>query len=133
MLDPVARPRYPRAMPTPEPIAAPPSGALALAWRADAGPRRLAIPADRPLVLGRDAACDIVFDNLAVSRRHAQIAFDGAAFILRALSRSSPTRLNGRVIVRDASLKAGDTVQLAMVQLDVVSDDGPAAAGDVDA
>ncbi|MEO8083375.1 MAG: FHA domain-containing protein [Ardenticatenales bacterium] len=95
--------------------------ALALAWRADAGPRRVALPADRPLVLGRDPACDVVFDNLSVSRRHAQIAFDAGAFVLRALSRSSPTRLNGRVIVRDAVLKAGDTVQLAMVQLDVVS------------
>lgn len=114
----------------PTPTSAPASRAqtLALAWRAGDAPRRLALPADRPLVLGRDPACDVVFDNLAVSRRHAQIAFDGASFVLRALSRSSPTRLNGRVIVRDAALTAGDTVQLAMVQLDVVSDDGPAAA-----
>jgi len=101
---------------------------LALEWDGDAGPRRLALRADRPIVLGRDPDCDVVFDSLAVSRRHAAIAADGGRFVLTPLSRSSPTRLNGRVVVRAAPLAAGDTVQLAMLELRVVA----AADGDGD-
>lgn len=94
---------------------------LALEWDADAGPRRLALRAERPVVLGRDPRCDAVFDSLAVSRRHAAIEADGGRFVLRPLSRTSPTRLNGRVVVRAAPLAAGDTVQLAMLELRVVA------------
>lgn len=92
-----------------------------MAWRTESGPHHLALPTDRPLVLGRDPACDIVFDSLAVSRRHAQIVPGGNAFVLQALSRSSPTRLNGRVVVREAPLAAGDVIHLAMIQLDLVA------------
>jgi pSer/pThr/pTyr-binding forkhead associated (FHA) protein len=93
---------------------------LALSWRRNDVTHRIAL-ADGPLVLGRDPACDVVLDNLSVSRRHAQIGRDGDRFVLRALSRTSPTRLNGRVVVRDAALSAGDVVELAMVRLDVVA------------
>lgn len=94
---------------------------LALEWIGHAGPRRLALDPERPIVLGRDPGCDVVFDSLAVSRRHAAIAADGGRFVLTPISRSSPTRLNGRVVVRAAPLAAGDTVQLAMLELRVVA------------
>lgn len=112
---------------------------LALSWRQDDVLHAVAL-ADGPLVLGRDPACDVVLGNLSVSRRHAQIGRDGDRYVLRALSRTSPTRLNGRVVVRDATLSAGDVVELVMVRLDVVAlpdgerDDGDAngIAGDDD-
>lgn len=100
---------------------------LALTWRRDDVAHLVALAADRPLVLGRDPACDVVFDGLSVSRRHAQIVHDGERFVLRALSRTSPTRLNGRVIVRDAPLAADDVVELAIIRLDVVALEEPAA------
>lgn len=105
-----------------------PTPLLALSWHRDGALRRVALRADGPLVLGRDPSCDVVLDNLSVSRRHAQVAHDGDRFVLRALSRSSPTRLNGRVVVRDAPLAAGDVIELAIVRLDVVAD----APGDGD-
>lgn len=103
---------------------------LELLWHDDTGLRRLALAPDRPVVLGRDPGCDIVFGSLAVSRRHASIEADGGRFVVRPLSRTSPTRLNGRVVVRAAPLAAGDTLQLAMVQLAVVDAPGAGAAGE---
>lgn len=96
--------------------------AVALVWEDDDGAHRVPVAAGQVLVLGRDPACAVALANLSVSRRHAEVGCDaaGAAFV-RHLSRTSPTWLNGRLIVGEAPLAPGDVLRLGIAELRVAS------------
>jgi pSer/pThr/pTyr-binding forkhead associated (FHA) protein len=103
--------------------------ALGLRWQEADRTVILPLPDDRTLVLGRDPACDLVFEDLSVSRRHCEIVPDGAGgWVLKHLSYKNPTWLNGTLVVDEAPLAAGDVLQLTVVEVRVV--DAVGAAGE---
>jgi len=73
-------------------------------------------PLSGPVVLGRDASCDIVLDAPGTSRRHARIRPDGGLFLLEDLGSKNGTLLNG-VGCSVARLSDGDEIVLGMVQV----------------
>jgi pSer/pThr/pTyr-binding forkhead associated (FHA) protein len=60
--------------------------------------------------IGRDEECEIVLDGNTVSRRHCEIACQGATYILRDCSRNG-TFINGER-VRQAQLRDGDQIRV---------------------
>ncbi len=101
---------------------------LGLRWQEADRTVTLPLPGDRVLVIGRDPACDVVFDEMSVSRRHCEIAPDGeGGWHLKHLSYKNPTWLNGKLVVGQAPLVAGDVLQLTMVELRVVAAEGEGA------
>ncbi|MBP7624650.1 MAG: SpoIIE family protein phosphatase [Xanthomonadales bacterium] len=86
----------------------------------EAGPQsgqRFALAAST--VLGRGQFADLVIADLAVSRRHAQIEPEGAAWLLRDLESANGTRHNGKVLLAPVRLDDGDAVELGQTRLRV--------------
>ncbi len=67
-------------------------------------------PAETPIHLGRDTACEVVIPDPAVSRRHARLRWQGAELLLEDLGSTGGTFCNGARIERSA-LRAGDVVR----------------------
>ncbi len=69
--------------------------------------------------IGRSQENDIVIDNIAISRRHAQIELkEEAGYVVRDLQSSNGTSLNGiKIEGRDYALKEGDILGLAKFEL----------------
>ena len=67
--------------------------------------------------LGRDVANDIVVDDPFVSRRHAEVAWDGEGYVLRDLGSRNGTRVNGSQTSGPVRLKHGDVITLGDVAL----------------
>lgn len=63
----------------------------------------------RPIVFGRDLACDIKVSDPLASRRHCEIFLDGEDVSLKDLGSSNATFVNGES-VREARLQPGDEV-----------------------
>ena len=79
------------------------------------------------LRIGRDpSVCHIVLSDPSVSREHALIRTRGGRVVLRNLSGTNRTWLNGRP-VEEASLSPGDVVRISSSVFEVTSLD--AAAG----
>jgi hypothetical protein len=69
---------------------------------------------DASFVLGWDSDCDLVFDAglyPGVSSRHCEIVCDRWAFGVRDMSKNG-TLVNGRPVIREVALHAGDWIQL---------------------
>ena len=78
-------------------------------------------PDDRPLQIGRGTSCDVVLADLAVSRRHARIQWQGAELVLKDLGSSGGTFVNGERIDRRL-LQLGDVVRFGpKTEYEVVS------------
>ena len=83
--------------------------------RRQAAPVRSLVAGDRewPLaergrwLLGRSSECDVLIDDDAVSRRHAEIAVRAGECRIRDLDSCNGTLLNGRLI-EQANLRRGD-------------------------
>jgi hypothetical protein len=97
------------------PLSAAPSGP-----ELDTGPARLSFRGQDhllsrgPFVLGRDPACDLVFESELyphVSARHCEIIYDRRAYTLFDRSRHG-TLLNDRLIHQQAALHSGDWIRL---------------------
>jgi len=69
--------------------------------------------------IGRSKENDIVIDNIAVSRKHAQIERqEGSGFVLRDLQSSNGTFLNGvQIDANDHELRDGDIIGLAKFEI----------------
>jgi hypothetical protein len=63
------------------------------------------------LLLGRSSACQLVFADDTVSRRHAELRVADGRWILRDLGSSNGTWVNGRRVM-EAEVAAGDEVCL---------------------
>jgi hypothetical protein len=63
------------------------------------------------LLVGRHPECDIVLEDLSVSRRHALLSFRDGSWILRDLASTNGTSLNGEPVMR-CRLLPGDRLLL---------------------
>jgi ABC-type multidrug transport system ATPase subunit/pSer/pThr/pTyr-binding forkhead associated (FHA) protein len=68
------------------------------------------------ILLGREADCDVIFDASSgtVSRRHAEIAYDGTDFVVRDNKSFNGTLVNGQRISTQTPLYDGDQIQLGL-------------------
>jgi len=87
---------------------APPATLLALDWSG----------AQDQLMVGRHPACDVVLEDLSVSRRHARLTFRDGNWVLCDLRSTNGTRLNGRSVIR-CRLLPGDRLRLGDAALQV--------------
>lgn len=69
---------------------------------------------DHSLVIGRDAACDIVIPDRQVSRRHAQISPTENGVILEDLGSKNGTYLNNQLLSEAVKLKEADEIAIAL-------------------
>ena len=72
----------------------PPAAAAGLVVSVDT--RRIVVPPDRPVVLGRDPAAGLRLEDPAVSRRHAELSCAQGVWTLRDLGSSNGTYVDGR-------------------------------------
>lgn len=63
-------------------------------------------------VLGRNPKCEVVLDNIAVSRQHAQILETQGRYLLEDLRSRNQTFLNGQVVEGQVELKDGDRIKI---------------------
>jgi len=70
--------------------------------------RAYPVPPDRPFTIGRDSACDIKVNEVAVSRRHAEVQQEEGRFTLVPTG-STTTILNGTPLTDPQPLHEGDT------------------------
>lgn len=68
-------------------------------------------------VLGRHPRCEIVLDDGAISRRHAQILESHGNFFVEDLRSRNGTQLNGRTVRGRAELSDGDEIQICDFRL----------------
>jgi pSer/pThr/pTyr-binding forkhead associated (FHA) protein len=78
------------------------------------GRQMLAQLGTRPLVIGRGKEADLILDDKAVSRTHAEIRNWDGDFVIKDLNSSNGTQVNGKSVAV-ALLKAGDTVGIGPV------------------
>ncbi len=64
------------------------------------------------MLVGRAPESDIVLDDDTVSRRHAELLWRGATWVIHDIGSKNGTVLNGRPIER-AQLRAGDFISFA--------------------
>jgi hypothetical protein len=87
---------------------------------ADAGPARVQFEGrdyvlrGRPVLIGHDPGCDLVFDKAVypmVAARHADVLYDGQAYLLRDRG-SRALWVNGRPVVQRLPLHPGDWIRV---------------------
>ncbi len=71
--------------------------------------KRFELTADRSTI-GRSTDCEVALDVAAVSRRHAEIVREGAAFTLKDLGSRNGTYVNGARVVAPKRLASGDRI-----------------------
>ena len=64
------------------------------------------------LVIGRDSACDLVFDDPAISRQHVRVFLAGGVVYLEDLGSQNGTFLNGARVEMPSILRSGDEITL---------------------
>ena len=69
------------------------------------------------VIIGRHPQCEVVLDNAAISRQHAQILQVGSEFFLEDLTSRNGTYLNGCSLDGRTRLQHGDELQLSDMQL----------------
>jgi pSer/pThr/pTyr-binding forkhead associated (FHA) protein len=80
------------------------------------------VPLDRPVVLGRDAAADVVLDDARVSRRHARITPGEGAAVVEDLDSRNGTFVNREEIHAPVSARPGQHVLLGTTVLELRTD-----------
>jgi len=71
---------------------------------------------ERPIIIGRDPACDIVIPDRQVSRRHARLTPTPRGLLLEDLHSKNGTHRNGERVAAPVRLEDGDVVQIALAQ-----------------
>jgi predicted component of type VI protein secretion system len=77
------------------------------------------LPLDRAVVLGRDAAADVVLDDPRVSRRHARITPSDGGAVVEDLDSRNGTFLNREQIHAPVAAKPGDDLLLGTTVLEL--------------
>jgi pSer/pThr/pTyr-binding forkhead associated (FHA) protein len=80
------------------------------------------LPLDRAVVVGRDAAADVVLDDARVSRRHARITPSGDGAVVEDLDSRNGTFVNREEIHSPVSAGPGDDVLLGTTVLELRTD-----------
>jgi hypothetical protein len=78
--------------------------------------RRLPIP-PRGATIGRSRDCDIVLDDVGISRRHAEIRPARDGWTVADLGSTNGVRVNGRPAGEEQLLQAGDHVELGSTEI----------------
>jgi pSer/pThr/pTyr-binding forkhead associated (FHA) protein len=73
------------------------------------------------LTIGREATSDIVVNDPAVSRRHADLVRNGQSWSIIDAGSANGTSVNGAE-VRQTALRPGDCIEVGDTQLVVTSD-----------
>ncbi len=81
-------------------------------------------------LIGRDPACDIVIDSLAVALQHLEVSTVAELCRVRGLDKASPVLVNNKTI-EEAQLNHGDLLQIGKHTL-TFADDGYAVVVDAD-
>jgi len=76
------------------------------------------------LVVGRDPACDITYDDALLSRRHAEFVASGDEVVVRDLGSRNGVFVNGARIA-ERTLRSGDIVQVGPVRARYIADTVP--------
>lgn len=69
------------------------------------------------LVIGRDAACDISFDGVALSRQHARIFVADERVHVEDLGSQNGTQVNGSRIEMPIALRSGDEISIGGIRI----------------
>lgn len=69
--------------------------------------------------IGRDHACELLLDNLSVSRHHAELAWERGKFVIRDLGSANGTQING-ALVGEHVLTAGEKIGIGKFELSLV-------------
>lgn len=67
------------------------------------------------VLIGRTAECDVILYEAGVSRKHARISVEGAAFWIEDLGSSNGTKVNGQALAAKQALKDGDSIAMGPV------------------
>jgi DNA-binding winged helix-turn-helix (wHTH) protein len=70
----------------------------------------------RPMVIGREASCDVVIPNRQVSRFHARVTPTAEGMILEDLGSKNGTHHNGNALSAPVMLQDGDAMQVSFIQ-----------------
>jgi|JI10StandDraft_1071094.scaffolds.fasta_scaffold22939_6 two-component system response regulator AtoC len=107
------------------------SAGVTLLVAVDGDTRRVELPIDRPLRLGRGAGCDVVIDHRSVSRHHAELGF--APLAVRDLGSANGVLVRGQRVAGAGPhpLAIGDALVLgdAVVVVCAVGPNRPSAGG----
>ena len=90
-------------------------------WPPDVAPPpalRLAVP-ERPYLIGRGEACDLVLASDEVSREHAVLVRRWTGVHIRDLGSKNGVRVGGRPITAEQRLRDGDRIELGALELRV--------------
>jgi DNA-binding winged helix-turn-helix (wHTH) protein len=71
---------------------------------------------NKPLLVGREATCEIVVSDRMVSRFHARITPSPEGMLLEDLDSKNGTHRNGEPVIGQVLLQDGDMVQIALAQ-----------------
>lgn len=71
------------------------------------------------MTIGRDLSCELLLDNLSVSRRHARLSWDRGHFIIEDLDSANGTTLNGKPISKH-TMALTDRIGLGKFELSII-------------
>ena len=69
-----------------------------------------------PIVIGRDAHCDIIIDDRQVSRFHVRLTPTFEGIVLEDLGSKNGSHCNGNLVSNPVVLQDGDIVQVSLIQ-----------------
>ncbi|HNS64502.1 MAG TPA: FHA domain-containing protein [Anaerolineaceae bacterium] len=70
----------------------------------------------KPILIGRDAGCDVIVVDRQISRFHARLSPTARGTLLEDLGSKNGTYINGKLLEEPCILQDGDQVQVALVQ-----------------
>lgn len=71
---------------------------------------------EKPLLIGREATCEVVVPDRMVSRYHARVTPSPAGIVLEDLGSKNGTHCNGNPVSGKVVLQDGDLIQIALSQ-----------------
>ncbi len=83
---------------------------LTLTWHNAGKNYSYIVPSERPILIGRDAICDIREVYPSVSARHIQVFCYQGAFYARNLKPSNPLHINDMLVQQSTRLHINDTL-----------------------
>ena len=103
---------------------------MAYFFLVERGPRpglQLSVALGRPLVMGRGSAVDLPLpaEDRTISRRHVEVLADHEGVMVKPLSNSGLTLVNGVPVARRTKLGVGDSVQLGETLVRLFTDAAP--------
>jgi len=79
--------------------------------------RRIPLPEQGSVVIGRDDTCEVVLGDVGISKRHARLEIDGDTGLLSDLQSKNGTRFAGQKIMQPTALTAGDVFEVGPITL----------------